>query len=79
MTEDRHAMKALKGRNRKSESNIALKQVKSMNEDRVKKGQAPIYLKRRELKELRYKSKFDKLESKGRTEKHMKNVAKSME
>jgi len=34
-----------------------------MNNQRAKQGKAPVFLKKRQIKELRYKKKFQKIES----------------
>ncbi len=48
-----------------------LKQAKQMNKERAKKGMKPIYYKKRELKEMRYKEEFEKLEKKGRVDREI--------
>ena len=40
-----------------------------MNRERAKEGKNPIYLKKRDIKALKYKEKFDKLNSDYRLEK----------
>ncbi|CAI2379483.1 unnamed protein product [Moneuplotes crassus] len=52
-----------------------LKEAKKMNKERAKKGQNPIYYKKRELKEMRYKEQFDKLDKKkGRVDKEIQKA-----
>ena len=42
-----------------------------MNKERAKLGKNPIYYKKRELKEMKYKEEFDKLDKKGRVDREI--------
>ena len=54
-----------KGQQRRKDKEI-LKEVKQENRDRAVKGLEPKFYKKRELKDLRHKEKFDKLEKEGK-------------
>ena len=49
-----------------------------MNKERAKKGLKPIYYKKRELKEMRYKEQFDKLDKKGKVDKEIHKAYKKL-
>ena len=53
-----------------------LQQVKQINKDRAKKGLKPVFYKKRELKEMKFKEEFDNLEKKGRVDKAIDNAFK---
>ena len=61
---------ANKGEQRKKDKEI-LKEVKQTNKDRAMKGLDPMFLKKRELKELRHKGQFEKLEKEGKLDEFM--------
>ena len=56
---------ANKGKQRQKEKEI-LKAAKQENIDRVQKGQQPVYLKKRELKERQHVDRFEKLDKEGK-------------
>ena len=54
-------------------------QAKQNNKDRVEKGLNPVFLKKREIKEMRYKDKFDNLEKQGRLDGFMLKKQEEMD
>mmetsp|Transcript_7394 Transcript_7394/g.6553 ORF Transcript_7394/g.6553 Transcript_7394/m.6553 type:complete len:170 (-) Transcript_7394:37-546(-) len=55
-----------------------LKQAKDMNKERAKKGLNPIYYKKRELKEMKYKEQFEKLEKKGKVDREISKAMRKL-
>ena len=49
-----------------------------MNKERAQKGLKPIYYKKRELKEMKYKEQFEKLERKGRVDREISKAYKKL-
>lgn len=49
-----------------------------MNKERAKKGQTPIYYKKRELKEMKYKEAFDKFDKKGKVDREIQKAYKKL-
>ena len=56
-----------RGKERKKAQKV-MKEAKDANKERAKQGLEPIYLKKREIKQLKFKDKFEKLEKDGKLE-----------
>ena len=55
-----------------------LKKAKEINKERAKKGLKPVYFKRRELKEMKYQEKFEKLDKRGKVDKEIGKAFKKL-
>ena len=55
-----------------------LQKVKDINKDRAMKGLKPVFYKKREIKELRYKDEFDRLEKRGKVTRAIDNAFKKI-
>ena len=49
-----------------------------MNKERAKKGLAPIFYKKRELKEMKYKDDFDRFDKQGKVEKEISKAFRKL-
>ena len=78
--ENLHKLRSLLGEERdrankskqKAQDKAILKEVKEQNKERAVKGQEPVYIKKRELKERRHRDKFEKLDREGKLEDFIK-------
>ncbi len=53
----------------------ALAKLKKINRERAEDGKTAIFAKKREVKEMKLKDKFDLLDSNGRLDKYMQKMA----
>eukprot|EP00347_Sterkiella_histriomuscorum_P011724 403371354 len=56
-----------KGKQKQQEKEV-IKEAKKANRERVEKGLEPVYLKKRDIKEMKVKQKFEKLDKEGKLE-----------